>query len=163
MKNISRLCLACIAVVVVPHFLCAQDEDVTAPPRAIERVEQFKKIRMMEVLALDEQTSIRFFSRYGAYQEGVRELRKKQAQALGRVQALRKSKAADSEYAKVLEDVQQYDRQLEDAKEKYFKELQGILTSKQIVEYLVFEMRFQQNLRDLIREAQKNRPAPLRW
>lgn len=141
----------------------AQDEDLAAPPRAIERVEQFKKIRMMEVLALDEQTSIKFFAKYRAHQAVVLELRKKQAQALARVQALRKGKASDAEYEKVVQEIQATDGEIQEAKQKFFKELQGVLTSKQLAEYLVFEVRFQQNLRDLIREAQKNRPALRRW
>jgi hypothetical protein len=163
MNTSFRRLFLLIAISVTPLFLWAQDDEAPPPSKALERVEQFKKIRMMEVLALDEQTSIKFFARYTRHQRALQELRRKQVQALGRVQALRKSKAADAEYAKVIQDLQSLEAEGRDAKLKYLEELQGILSNKQIAEYLVFELRFQQNLRELIRDAQKNRTGPLKF
>lgn len=162
--NISlRHTLLLIGLIAVPMSLWAQDDDLAAPSKALERVEQFKKIRMMEVLALDEQTSIRFFARYGKHQRLLQELRRKQMQSLGKVQSLRKTKAGDAEYARVIQELQSLEGESQDAKMKYIEELKDILSNKQIAEYLVFEMRFQQNLRELIRETQKNRPNPLKF
>ncbi len=158
-----RQCIYLAALMAVPLFLWAQGEELPAPSKALERVEQFKKIRLMEVLGLDEQTSIRFFARYGKHQRALQDLRRTQMQALGRVQALRKSKAADAEYGKVIQELLSLEGEGRDAKMKYIDELREVLSSKQIAEYLVFEMRFQQNLRELIRDAQKNRPGPLKW
>jgi hypothetical protein len=138
----------------------AQENQPLGQGRALERVEQFKKIRLMEVLNLDEQTSIRFFTRYNKYQEILRSLRKQQLQALGQVQALRKSKAADSEYDKMVDELLKLESQINEAKSKYVDELKQVLTSKQLVEYLVFEARFQQNLRELARELPRNRQEP---
>jgi hypothetical protein len=112
------------------------------------------------VLNLDEQSSIKFFARYNKYQESLRDLRKKQVQALGRMQELRKSKAADSEYDKMVDELLSLERQINEAKSKYVEELKGTLTSKQLAEYLVFEARFQQNLRDLVRNLPRNRQEP---
>jgi hypothetical protein len=138
-------------------------QDIPPPPqgRALERVEQFKKIRLMEVLNLDEQSSIKFFARYNKYQELLRDLRKQQVQALGRVQQLRKSNAADAEYGKMVDELLSVEGQINDAKSKYVEELKPVLTSKQLVEYLVFEARFQQNLRELARDFPRNRQEPL--
>jgi hypothetical protein len=139
----------------------AQENPPPGQGRALERVEQFKKIRLMEVLNLDEQNSIKFFGRYNKYQGLLRDLRKKQAQALGRVQALRKSNAAESEYGKMVDELLALESQINEAKSKYVEELKPVLTSKQLVEYLVFEARFQQNLRDLVRDLPRNRQDPL--
>jgi len=147
-----------IAVVAAPFSVWAQDEDSPVPSKALERVEQFKKIRMMEVLALDEQASIKFFARYNKHQRALQDLRRKQVQALVKVQALRKAKAADAEYAKIIQELQSLEGDGREAKLRYLEELREILSNKQIAEYLVFEMRFQQNLRDLIRDA-RNKPA----
>jgi hypothetical protein len=115
----------------------------------------------MEVLNLDEQNSIKFFARYNKYQELLRDLRKKQAQALARIQALRKSNAADAEYGKMVDELLTLESQINEAKSKYVEELKPVLTSKQLVEYLVFEARFQQNLRELAREFPRSRQDPL--
>jgi hypothetical protein len=158
-----RYFILLVAVVVMPAASSAQDEELPAKSKALERVEQFKKIRLMEVLGLDEQTSIKFFARYGNHQRVLQELRKKQLQALGGVQALRKGKSPDAEYERVIQNLQTLEGEVRDAKFKYLDELREILSSKQIAEYLVFELRFQQNLRELIRDGQKNRPDPLKW
>ena len=163
MNNALRRLLLLLALLATPIFVWAQDEEPPPPSKALERVEQFKKIRMMEVLALDEQTSIKFFARFGKHQRTLQEFRRKQVQALGKVQSLRKAKAGDAEYAKVIQDLQSLEGESRDAKLKYIEELKEILSNKQIVEYLVFEMRFQQNLRELIRDAQNNRPNPLKF
>lgn len=135
----------------------AQDVQPQVQGKAAERVEQFKKIRMMEVLGLDEQASIRFFARYDKNLEVMKELRQKQVQALARIQSLRKTKASDNEYAKVVSDLRALDDQVNGTKSRYLDDLKDVLTSKQLAEYLVFELRFQQNLRDLVRDVQKNR------
>ncbi|OGU27337.1 MAG: hypothetical protein A2X66_03580 [Ignavibacteria bacterium GWA2_54_16] len=158
MNNLLRCLFLLTAVLMSPLLAWAQDEESPPPSKALERVEQFKKIRLMEILALDEQTSIKFFARYGKHQRALQDLRRKQVQALVRVQALRKAKAADAEYAKVIGDLQSLEGEGRDAKLKYLEELHEILSNKQIAEYLVFETRFQQNLRDLIRDV-RNKQA----
>jgi Spy/CpxP family protein refolding chaperone len=157
---IRRAGLLLLVFAAVAAQSTAQDNPPQGQGRALERVEQFKKIRLMEVLNLDEQSSIKFFARYNKYQESLRELRKKQVQALGRMQELRKSKAADSEYDKMVDELLSLERQINEAKSKYVEELKGTLTSKQLAEYLVFEARFQQNLRDLVRNLPRNRQEP---
>ena len=147
-----------IAVAAISMHAVAQDNKNPQPGKAYERVEQYKKIRLMEVLNLDEQTSIRFFARYNKNQVILRDLRKKQVEALARVQALRKTNAADNEYDKIVSDLLSLENQLNEAKAKYVDELKQVLTSKQLAEYLVFETRFQQNLRDLLRDLSRNRP-----
>ncbi len=150
--------LLLFAAVSIPGI--AQENQPQGQGRALERVEQFKKIRLMEVLNLDEQTSIKFFTRYNKYQELLRDLRKQQGQVLAQVQALRKSKAADSEYDKLVDQLLKLESQINEAKSKYVDEMKQVLTSKQLVEYLVFEARFQQNLRDLVRDLPRNRQEP---
>ncbi|MCX6135446.1 MAG: hypothetical protein NTU47_16700 [Ignavibacteriales bacterium] len=157
-RKAAVMLLVCVAVT---PYAAAQDKLPAGQGRALERVEQFKKIRLMEVLNLDEQNSIKFFVRYNKHQELLRELRKKQVAALGQAQVLRKGKAADSDYGSMVEDLLSVESQINDAKSKYVDELKQVLTNKQLVEYLVFETRFQQNLRDLVRDLPRNRPDPL--
>jgi len=143
--------------------LAAQDADPPVQGKAAERVEQYKKIRMMEVLGMDEQTSIRFFARYNKNLEVMKDLRKKQVEALAQIQKLRKGRASDDDYAKVITDLRSLEDQVSQTKSKYIDDLKDVLTNKQRAEYLVFELRFQQNLRELVRDLQqKNKQELLR-
>jgi hypothetical protein len=154
MSALAGLALFAVAV-------AAQDVQPPVQGKAAERVEQFKKIRMMEVLGLDEQSSIKFFARYNKNLAVMKDLRQQQVQALARIQSLRKSKASDAEYAKVVSDLRSLEDQVNQTKSKYIDDLKDVLTNKQLAEYLVFELRFQQNLRDLVRDVQQKNKQEL--
>ncbi len=154
---VRKLLFALAGVASLFVTLAAQDAQPPVQGKAAERVEQFKKIRMMEVLGLDELASIKFFARYNKNLEVMKDLRQKQVQALARIQNLRKSKASDNEYAKVVTDLRSLEDQVNRTKSKYIDDLKDVLTSKQLAEYLVFELRFQQNLRDLVRDVQQKK------
>jgi hypothetical protein len=162
MNSIAKQLLSVLAgLAVCSVSVAAQDAQPPVQGKASERVEQYKKIRMMEVLGLDEQSSIKFFSRYNKNVEVMKDLRQKQVQALASIQILRKSKATDNEYAKVVSDLRSLEGQVNQTKSKYIDDLKDLLTSKQLAEYLVFELRFQQNLRDLVRDVQQKNKQEL--
>ena len=160
MKSIEKRFLSAIAgVAILFASVAAQDAQPPVQGKAAERVEQYKKIRMLEVLGLDEQSSIKFFARYNKNHEVMKDLRQKQVQILARIQNLRKNKASDDEYAKVVSDLRSLEDQVNQTRSKYVDDLKDVLTNKQLAEYLVFELRFQQNLRELVRDMQqKNKP-----
>ena len=124
---------------------------------AAERIEQFKKLRLMEILGLDEQTSIRFFARYNKHQETMRDVRQKQMEVFQQIQSLRRSQAPDADYQRVLSELRGLEQRSNETKLKYMDELSEILTKKQVAEYIVFEIRFQQNLREILRDMQQER------
>ena len=162
MKSLKeRLCFAIAGVAILFASVAAQDAQTPMQGKAAERVEQYKKIRMMEILGLDEQSSIKFFARYNKNVEVMKDLRQKQVQTLARIQNMRKSKASDNEYAKVVSDLRLLEDQVYQTKSKYIDDLNDLLTSKQLAEYLVFELRFQQNLRDLVRDMQQKNKQEL--
>jgi hypothetical protein len=162
MKSIlNQLLLAVAGLAICLFTAAAQDAQPPVKGKAAERVEQFKKIRIMEVLGLDEQSSIKFFARYNKNLEVMKDLRQKQIQTLARIQTLRKGKASDSDYAKVVTELRSLEDQVSQTKSNYIDDLKEVLTNKQLAEYLVFELRFQQNLRDLVREVQQKNKQEL--
>jgi hypothetical protein len=154
---LKKLLLVVGGIAICFATVTAQDAQAPVQGKAAERVEQFKKIRLMEVLGLDEQSSIKFFARYNKNLGVMKELRQKQIETLARIQSMRKGKATDNEYAKVVTELRSLEDQVNQAKSNYIDDLKDVLTSKQLAEYLVFELRFQQNLRDLVRDVQQKR------
>ena len=154
---LKKLSFAFTGVAILFFTVAAQDAQPPAQGKAAERVEQYKKIRMMEVLGLDEQNSIKFFARYNKNLKVMKDLRQKQVQVLAGIQNLRRSKASDNEYTKIVSELRSLEDQVNQTKSKYIDDLKDVLTNKQLAEYLVFELRFQQNLRDLVRDVQQKR------
>ncbi|MBI4417568.1 MAG: hypothetical protein HY563_02250 [Ignavibacteriales bacterium] len=137
-------------------IVSAQDQLPMRGPAA-ERIEQFKKIQLMEKLQLDETTSIRFFARYNSHQEDLRKLNQKRNELIDELQVLRRRNVSDAEYKKVLSELRDLADPAIEIRQKYFDDLGSILTPKQLAEYLIFERNFIQNLREIMREMQRDR------
>ncbi|MBI3579512.1 MAG: hypothetical protein HY089_08920 [Ignavibacteriales bacterium] len=156
-RIVGFLAILFIAILSVSYGQGGPGGPMGRPPQ--ERVEQFKKIRLMEVLQLDEQTAIKFFARYNKHAESFRENRMKRNAALDQVVLMKKTNAADKDFEKIIHEVRSLDAQLTETWLKYLDELSEVLTTKQMAEYLAFEKNFTQNLRDLMNEIQKEREA----
>lgn len=143
-----------LAAVIAPVF--SQDNRPMRGP-AGERVEQLKKLRMQEALALDEETSIRFFARYNEHQDELRSAGKKRADVIDDLQALVKKNAPASEIEAKLKAVVAAEREVIDLRQKFVEKLGDILTTHQVARYVVFERNFNQDLRELMRESAQQR------
>lgn len=136
---------------------------VTAQPRgpmrgpAVERVEQLKKLRLMEALKLEEETSIRFFSRYGEHQDELRKIGAKRSDEIDKLALAIKSGGSDADVEKYVKDILAIEGQVLEARSKFLESLKPLLTAKQIGQYVVFERNFNQDLRELMREMAQDR------
>lgn len=137
--------------------LMAQAQNRPLGPRQAERVEQFKKIKLMDALKLDEETSIRFFAKYNKHQEAMREINMKREGMIDQLQAMRKAESSDAEMEKVIKDLISMDAKVTEARTKFVEDLKTVLSVKQIVDYMVFERNFLQNIRQLMQELTQER------
>ena len=145
------------SALIVFVFSSALGQEMPLRGPAMERVEQFKKIRMMEVLKLDEESSLRFFARYNKFQEGLREITVKRDGFIDQLAALRKSNAGDGEYEKVFKELTSVEGKMAEERSKFLQELKGVVSTKQIAEYIVFERNFNRQLFQLVREMAQER------
>src|SRR5512139_132707 len=118
-----------MALFTIVGLVAAQDQ-MPMPPRAAERLEQYKKLRMMEVLKLDEETSLRFFARYNKHREELAELNKKRDEILDELARLRRENAADKDFQKVIDELKGMADPALGAREKFFNDIEKILTPK---------------------------------
>ncbi|MCI0706634.1 MAG: hypothetical protein L0Y80_04000 [Ignavibacteriae bacterium] len=145
---------------IAPILLRAQDEpppDMPMRGPAFERIERLKKIRLMEELRLDEETSVRFMSRYNAHQDELRRFQRQRQAAMAKVDDLRKSDASDAELEKAIQALRAFDSIFLELRDKHWQEVREILTTKQFATYVVFEHNFQRYLRELMRDVQRER------
>jgi Skp family chaperone for outer membrane proteins len=149
-----------VIVVCATFSLMAQQEEPQDSPMGVpgaQRVEQLKKVRLMELLKLDDETSIRFFRRYNRYQDELREIQRKREDVVRTMESLRRSGAGDADFEKEIQELRAVDGRWLEARDRYWKELREILTVKQFANYLLFENNFNRYLRELMRETQRER------
>ncbi|HUI11557.1 MAG TPA: hypothetical protein VL221_14585 [Bacteroidota bacterium] len=158
MTNRSLVSLA--AIVCVPLLAVAQGTgqgDQQGADRPSERIENLRKVRLVEILELKEDQSVRFLARMNEHDAARRDLMKQRGDALDRLERLIRNKAEDSEYEKAFADVAAIDDRIAAERKGFFSGLSDILTPTQRAKMLIFERRFERELREAMREAQKRR------
>ena len=138
-------------------FAYSSAQDVNPRGPGVQRFEQFKKIRLMEALQMDEETSIRFFSRYDKHQTEINSLRQKENKLIDDLQNLVKDKPSDADIDKIVQQLVENRQQIVTSQGQFLEELKEVLSAKQVAQYLVFERNFAQNVRDLMREMSQER------
>jgi hypothetical protein len=157
----NRLVLISLAgLLLSPSLLLAQGGvpgDRPPDQRPFERIEHLKKVRLIEMLDLKEEESVRFFARHNEHEQANRDLLRERGEALDRVERLVRNNADDKEFDKAFGDVMAVDDRIIAEKRKFFSGLSDILTPHQRGKLMLFERRFEKELREAMREAQQRR------
>ncbi len=125
--------------------------------RPFEKVDQLRKVRMIDELDLKEEQSVRFFARLNEFDKKRKELMKAKHEALDNLERLVKEKADEKELEKSFPAIVAFDQQLAAEKARFFSGLSDILTAPQRAKLLTFERKFEKELREAVRESQKRR------
>jgi hypothetical protein len=145
-----------VAMLFLPVFLLAQP----GPPqggRPFERIEQWKKIRLIEILDMKEDQSVRFFARMNEHERTRRDLLRAKGEALDKLDRLVRNHASSAELEKVFPEVLDVDQKIQAEQVQYFNGLSDILSVEQRAKLLLFERQFERELREAMREAQRRR------
>lgn len=125
--------------------------------RPMERLESLKKIRMIEALKLDEQTGLKLVTRYNKHRESVKALEDDRAALMDKLETQVQSNANDADLQKSFNDFFEIEKKITEARKKYLEELKEIFTNQQIAEYMIFERNFMKDLRNIVKDVQKER------
>jgi len=158
MKTLRLCTLACSLL--LPPMLIAQSghqPESQSTDRPYDRIENLRKVRLVEVLELKEDQSVRFLARMNEHDNARRNLMKERGDALDRLERLVRNKSEDSEYMKGFAEIAAIDDTLAMERKSFFSGLSDILTPTQQAKMLIFERRFAKELREAMREAQRRR------
>ncbi|KAB2925479.1 MAG: hypothetical protein F9K22_03200 [Bacteroidetes bacterium] len=125
--------------------------------RAMERLESLKKVRMIEALALDEETGVKLVNRYTRHRESMKNLEKERSAVVDDVAKLAERNASDAEYQKAFARLADAERNAVAERAAFIAGLKDLLTQKQVAAYIVFERDFVRDIRDIMRENQRPR------
>lgn len=127
---------------------------------AISKIEELEKVKLIETLNLDEQTSIKFFARRNEHMNKMRDLKQKGDELLDKISESI-SKKGDENNAGLRKMISQYLSLGEAAareRTSFVNSLGDILSTEQISRLLVFEKRFREELRGILfRQRMKGR------
>ena len=124
---------------------------------AYDRIESYKKVRMLESLKLDEDQSAKFLARYNKHSEVMHGFEKDRNDLVDKLDSQAKSDAAEEDYNQTFNALLDVDKNISGERIRFLSELKEVLSSKQIAQYIVFERNFVQELRQAVRDVQRER------
>ena len=119
-----------------------------------ERMEQLINARLIKVLALDEETSIRFFSRRSAHQEKMRELTKKREGILRELN--NQLKAEKGGYFSTIQASLNVENEIVTEKSNFITGLKEIMSEEKIATFMIFELKLRREVRKAIMDKRKS-------
>jgi hypothetical protein len=131
-----------------------QDEEMRA------KFEELENIKLIETLKMDEETTLRFFSRKTEHKSQQDEIQKQIRTSIENLDVILKSGRAvtTEELKSKIDEINNLEFQLEKNKMEFLNSLTDILSYEQIAELIIFEKRFRNEVRKLL---MRDRPPPI--
>lgn len=122
-----------------------------------ERLEQFRKMRLIESLKLDEDQAVRFTAKQSTHEEKVRDLMMSRNSVLDQIESAIDSTFEDKELYKLTDKLLPIDNDIYKERQRFYDEMRQFLTAAQYGKFLVFERNFGRKVRDALDEMSRNR------
>ena len=154
--NMNKLIFVIALTFVFVSVVLSQDlrqEGVAHRRRApMKKIEELEKIKLLDVLNLDEATSAKLFTRRNQNRTKIWDIEDKINEDLQNIELeVKKGKDADvSKFQKMNENYLNLSMEVEKERLNFVRSLSDILTPEQIGKYIVFERKFREEIRDLL-------------
>ena len=148
MKNInfSLLIILMLSTTLFAQKGKWQDEE------AREKFEQLEKIKLIETLEMDEETTLRFFARRSEHRKQQDEIQEKIRQKIDNLDVIFKSGrvATADEIKSDVNEINNLQLQFDKSRVDFVNSLSDILSYEQIAKLIIFEKRFRNEVRKLL-------------
>ncbi len=122
------------------------------------KLHQLEKIKLIEALNLDEDTSVKFFARRNEMQKQIETLEDKSDDILKKLESTLdvNDKNNEAVQRQLINELGNIKEKIESTKKQFINSLNDILSTDKIVRYIVFEQKFRDEIRKIIFD--KRRP-----
>ncbi|MBS4027366.1 MAG: hypothetical protein KGZ58_01915 [Ignavibacteriales bacterium] len=155
MKNHHIKIIFSFILFVFPLVVIAQPPG--GPPRGRERIEQFRKLKLIEVLDLKEDDAIRFFAKFNEHEKIMQDLQKRRADLVDTLEVLLKQKTADKVYENIFDDMYDVEAKLLTHRKAFRAELKSLLTAEQMAKLHIFQRRFGERVRETMDDMRREK------
>lgn len=154
----KKIILLMIVILLFADFAFAQIKR-DRHKRSDSKIEKLEKIKLIEALEMDEETTLRFFSRRAEHRQLMQSLQQDAEGIMIELEkALQSDKITDAELKTLMDDYLVSEKNMISQRNLFLNSLNDLLTTEQIARLIIFEKKFKQELRDvIIRERQKRK------
>jgi len=127
-------------------------------PRAI--IEKVRIYLLTEKLDLSEEQAVKFFPKLNDLRKAEEDFQKERMDIIAKLETQVRDKASEKDLLQTLNGFENLIKMKADKDKKIRDDLRVLLTPVQQVKFLIFQTKFEQEIRDMIREIRGNRPPP---
>ena len=123
------------------------------PPHHMrERLSQLEKIKLIETLEMDEETTLKFFARRNEHQMKIDQLVALGDEAIQKMEVILKSGkySTTEELKSLIEEANSIHSRIEQEKSNFINSLEDILSTEQIAKLIIFERKFKDELKRVL-------------
>lgn len=159
LRFLTKLVIVTLGIILISNFTSyAQRPDKKGDMGKMHsRIEQLEKIKLIELLNLDEQTTLKFFARRDEHRDKQHILIDKRDNLYD---MLNENLNSNNEinYKSKISEVFVIEKEMVIQREKFFNSLKDILSDKQIAQIIAFESNFREEMRhQFIKQGEKRR------
>jgi hypothetical protein len=153
----KKLIALLIIIVLVSTTLNAQ-RNQDGKHKVPERIMQLEKIKLIETLEMDEETTLKFFARKSESDREMEKIQNTIDEKLDKMeQMINSDNAIDEELKAAIEELNLLHQKLDKNKTDFIKSLNDILSYEQIAKLVLFERKFREELRRAIFKDRKKK------
>jgi hypothetical protein len=130
------------------------------PPQHMrDKLNQLEKIKLIETLEMDEETTLRFFSRRSEHQTKIEKLIERADEIIKQMELIIKAGRVytETELKSLIEEANAIHTKTVQSKSDFINSLDDILTTEQIAKLIIFERRFKDELKRAMFKGRKYR------
>lgn len=120
-----------------------------------ERLNQFRKMRLIEALNLNEEDAVRFFAKQTAHEGTIHDLMNSRGDAMDDLKKAVQKKGNTTDIQKSVDLVLDTDQKIFAERQRYQAELRKFLTPEEFAKFLMFEQNFGRQMRDALEEMHR--------
>ncbi len=115
--------------------------------KALERIEQMEKLKLIEILNLDEETTIKFFIRRNDFHKKQKNLMDEREKLLNDLEiSFREKRSDDNFYKQSVSKLLDIEERIFNERQNFLISLNNLLNPQQIAKLTVFEFKFRREL-----------------
>jgi arginine deiminase len=147
-----------VLIVASSSVFQAQEKNWDHHDKPLKKIEEWEKIKLIEILNMNEDLSVRFFARRNEHQKKMRELIDKRDQAVQQLEKEVKEggKSSEKAYQEQVNNLISSEHKFLKERESYYKSLNDLLSAEQIAKLYIFEVKFRRELREKLMNGKAN-------
>lgn len=127
------------------------------PGMGPERLQKYKKMRLIEALDLKEEEAVRFMAKFNTHENNLHDLMKERMDVVDQLEAILRAKGAAKDFQKLFAQLEENDQKMFNERKRFHSEVKGSLTTEQAAKFLVFDRNFNRELRGAMEDMRRDR------